>query len=645
MNEELRVIITAEIDQLKKEVDAAKKQIEKFSKDSTKSSKGFGEGMKKAGSVAGKALKGVGVAIAAAGAALVGLSESTKEYRENQAKLATAFETAGASADTATQTYNDLYRVLGEDDVAVEAAGHLAQLTTNQEDLSEWTSICQGVYATFGDSLPIESLTEAANETAKTGELTGALADALNWAGVSEDDFAASLMMCNDEAEREALIRETLNGVYADAAASYEKNAASILAANEAQAKLNAALATLGEVVTPIVTLLKTGLADTLASLTPHLEMVADGINDIVNGVEGGAEKLGEGLSNILTSLVERVTELAPKIIDVLIDILPQLTGAILGALPSILQAVITIIVKVIEGIAKMLPTVVDQIVEVIPVLIQTLIDNIPALLNAAITLLMAIVDAVPVIIVSLVSALPDLIDSLLDTLLDNLPVLLDAAVELFMAIVDAIPVIVPVIVDAVPRIIDSVIDALIEATPVLLQGGIKMFRAIVESIPKVVPELIKGLGTMVKAVKDNLVEKIKGLLNFKWEWPKVKMPSLAVTWTNSPKWLADAAKLVGLQGVPSFKLNWNALGGVFDKPTVFSYGNSLQGIGEAGAEAVVPLENNLEWLDRLASMLTDRMGSTPIVLQVDGKTFATTTINTINNLTRQTGKLGLVVV
>ena len=644
MNEELRIKITAEIDQLKKEVSSAKQQIETFTKKSDKNFKGFGEVMKKAGAVGKGALKVVATSVAALGAAIVGLSESTEEYRTNQAKLETAFEAAGSSAETATQTYNDLYRVLGDDDVAVEAAGHLAQLTTNQADLSEWTNICQGVYATFGDSLPIESLTEAANETAKTGEVTGALADALNWAGIKEDDFAESLFWCNSEAEREALIRETLNGQYSEAAAAYEENAKQVLAANEAQAKLNEALGTLGEVVTPIATLLKTALADTLASLTPQLELVASGLDDITNGIEGGAEKLGEGLTNILLSLVDRIVELAPKIIDLIIDIIPQITGAILGALPSILEAAIKIVVKVIEGIAEVLPTVVDQIVAIIPVLIQTLIDNIPALLNAAITLLMAIVDAIPVIIVNLVDALPDLIDSLLDTLLANLPVLLDAAITLLMAIVDAIPKIIPPIVKALPRIISSIVDALINATPTLIQGGIQMFMALVQSIPKVVPELIRGLGTMVKAIKDNLIEKIKKLLSFKWKWPKVKMPSLSVTWKNSPAWLAEAAKLVGLQGVPSFKLNWNAMGGVFDKPTVFGYGGSLQGIGENGAEAVVPLENNLGWLDKLATMLSERLGSssTPIVLQVDGKTFAKTAVSSINSLTRQQGKLSL---
>ena len=88
--------------------------------------------------------------------------------------------------------------------------------------------------------------------------------------------------------------------------------------------------------------------------------------------------------------------------------------------------------------------------------------------------------------------------------------------------------------------------------------------------------------------------------------------------------------------------VTWNARGGVFDSPTLFNYGGSLQGIGENGAEAVVPLENNTEWLDKIAARLNAKTGNTPVILQVDGKTFAKTAISTINDLTRQQGKLSL---
>ena len=145
----------------------------------------------------GSVLKGLavtaGAAVAAAGAALAGLTksfldlaESTREYREDQAKLDAAFTTAGFTAEQAGEAYTGFYAILGEEDRSVEAVNHLAKLCSTEEELAQWTDIAAGVWATFGDSLPIEGLTEAANETAKTGTITGQLADALNWAGVNE---------------------------------------------------------------------------------------------------------------------------------------------------------------------------------------------------------------------------------------------------------------------------------------------------------------------------------------------------------------------------------------------------------------------------------------------------------------------------
>lgn len=207
-------------------------------------------------------------AVAAVGAAVYAAVESTMEYRTAMGKLDTAFTTAGHSSETATETYNGLVRVLGDTDVAVEAANHLALLCDNEKDLETWTNICTGVYATFGDSLPIEGLTEAANETAKVGQVTGPLADALNWAGISEEAFNESLAACSTEQERQLLIMETLNGVYDDASQKYQETNADIIAANEAQEKFTAAMASFGEMAQPLVTAVKDGFADLLTAVS-----------------------------------------------------------------------------------------------------------------------------------------------------------------------------------------------------------------------------------------------------------------------------------------------------------------------------------------------------------------------------------------
>jgi len=278
MNEQLKIIISAEIDKLKQNLEEGKRQVQSFGEKTKEAMGKAKDALSKGASVAGTAIKGIAGGITAVAGAVVGLVASTAEYNENQAKLKSAFESAGASADTAKQVYNDLYRVLGEDDTAVEASAHLAQLTTDQASLSEWTNICQGVYATFGDSLPIESLTEASNETAKTGQLTGALADALNWAGISEEEFQAKIDACNSEAERESLIRNTLNGVYDNASKKYEENNKEAIKQKEAQAKLNETLGKLGKTLTPIITKF-TEIALIIAEkASPYIEKFADWI-------------------------------------------------------------------------------------------------------------------------------------------------------------------------------------------------------------------------------------------------------------------------------------------------------------------------------------------------------------------------------
>ena len=210
----------------------------------------------------GMAISGV---ITGLGAAMVANSENTKEYRDDMARLTAAFETAGHSAETAKSTYSGFFSILGESDRSVEAVNHLAKLTNNQEELAKWTDICAGVSATFGDSLPIEGLTEAANETAKVGKVTGPLADALNWAGINEDAFNEALKKCNSEQERSSLITSTLSGTYQDAAKKFREANAEVIASREATQKLNDELAEMGALVAPIITAIVEKFSELLA--------------------------------------------------------------------------------------------------------------------------------------------------------------------------------------------------------------------------------------------------------------------------------------------------------------------------------------------------------------------------------------------
>ena len=239
--------------------------------------------------IGGAALK-VGRAVITAGAALggawVAAIEGTREYREQMGLLDSAFQASGHSSTAAKDTYSALNAVLGDTEQAVEAAQHMALLADNEKELTTWTDIATGVYATFGASLPIEGLAEAANHTAKNGEVQGSLADALEWSGISIEGFNDKLAACTSEQERQDLIMNTLNGTYSKASAQYKETNKDVMAARQAQERLTDAFSELGAVGEPILTAIKNKVADMVKAAVPHLQNLVNKVKDVKKWVQ-----------------------------------------------------------------------------------------------------------------------------------------------------------------------------------------------------------------------------------------------------------------------------------------------------------------------------------------------------------------------
>ena len=652
MNEQLKVIISAEIDKLKKNIKEGTRLIDKFGDDGAKALQEFNDEMQKVGGGAKKALGVMAGAITGAVTAVLALGASTADYRKAQAQLNTAFEAAGASAAEAKSTYSDLYRTLGDTDKAVEASLHLAKLTTNEKDLAEWTNICKGIYGTFGDTLPIEALTEAANETAKTGQVTGTLADALNWASISsdqlkaafgdnkkaikaynkaikdgenqEDAFNAALAKCNTEAEREAAIRTLLNGMYSDAAALYEENNAAALAQNAANEKMSASMAKIGEAVAPINAALTELGADVLAQLEPYITEFAE---KYLPQITAALSEVGTAIGEVLTWLFEN-WELVSTIATIIAAICVALTvfSTVMGIVNAVMMAspVTWIVLAIVAAIAALVTII---------VLVIKYWDEIKA---ATLACWNAIVDAVKIAIDWVVGLFEKIIAWVKENWQGLLLLLLNPFAGAFKLVYDNCEGFRNKVDEFIAKIKELVQKGFNTVKEKIINPIKDAFNNVKQKFTDIVTTIKEKLNT-AKEFVSGIVEKIKGFFKFNIELPKIKLPHFSV----QPKGWEIGDLLKG--SIPKLGIEWYAKGGVFDKPTLFGYGNgALGGLGENGAEAVVPLENNLEWLDKLAGMLGARMGNTPVVLNVDGKVFAQTAISTINAQTKQTGKLQL---
>lgn len=89
------------------------------------------------------------------------------------------------------------------------------------------------------------------------------------------------------------------------------------------------------------------------------------------------------------------------------------------------------------------------------------------------------------------------------------------------------------------------------------------------------VTDAARSAASAVKAAFENMTITI----------PKPRIPVISVS-TSSVSY-GDG----GSVSVPNFSVSWNALGGIFDQPTIFNTPAGMQGVGEAGPEAVLPLD------------------------------------------------------
>lgn len=173
------------------------------------------------------------------------------------------------------------------------------------------------------------------------------------------------------------------------------------------------------------------------------------------------------------------------------------------------------------------------------------------------------------------------------------------------------------------------------------LEEVVSKFKSKMESAKSAVSSSLEGIKSKFTSMLDSAksivssgLDKIKSFFHFEWSLPKLKMPHFSISGNFS----------LNPPSVPHFSISWCKLGGVFDNPTLFPYGNGqVGGLGEDGAEAVVPLEKNTQWLDRIATMLNEKQGGKqPIYLMVDGKVFGEIAVDSINELTRLRGGLPL---
>lgn len=439
-------------------------------------------------------------------ASMFGVVEGSKEFREEQNKLQTAFENTGKSSDDAANTFQGLYNILGDTGQATEASAHLAKLCDDSQELAQWVNICAGVYGSFGDSLPIEGLTEAANETSKTGQLTGVLADAIQWAGIKEDDFQAKLDTLSTEQERNSYILSTLNGLYSEAADNFNKNSQQAMEANAANLQLKQSVADLGTALEPTTTDLK--------------EMANDGIKALADYITDNQEDID--------NLVDKIKEFGNFVMNNKDAIISGLTGIGIGLAVFKVASIISSCVTAIKGFktavegATTSQAVFNAVMNANPII--AIVSIILAVVGAIVTFI-ATNDEARAKILEVWEGIKTKISDTIDKIKEFFSNLWETIKEWFKSIPD--------------RIKQFAAD--------FKEAAINLFNKIKEGFQKVWDTIVSWVTTAFTTVKDTIVgfgtafyEAGKAIFTFLWDGIKNIWSSITGWVTEKINWLKD---------------------------------------------------------------------------------------------------------
>lgn len=281
--------------------------------------------------------------------------------------------------------------------------------------------------------------------------------------------------------------------------------------------------------------------------------------NNLIVGVADNQQNFGMLMDNFVNSagtFLENIVPVIETILPKIGELIDRIAPIIIERLPTLIQS--------------LLPPFLNVIMQIITVLIQ----NLPSIVTM---FLQAIVSALPALIQGIVEALPALITAIIEffTNPDNIMLIIQAAVQLFMGVVQAVP---------------QIIGALFSAFG-------KLFGELWELLKTKFGEFASNFGNFIGGIFKNAINGVLTFIENIINGPIDILNGFIGIINDAFGWLG-----VNLGKIDRIQLPRLAEGGIANGATTAI-------IGEAGKEAVLPLENNTDnWAGLLAQTLVVEM-------------------------------------
>ena len=453
----------------------------------------------------------------------------------------------------------------------------------------------------------------------------------------------------------------------------------------------------LPQLVSTGTTILSTILSGITSALPTILSTLIESIPSVVTSLVDFLTQLMTHADEIIVPLLSAIPQILTSLVTSLFseDNISKLIDGAVSLLTNLANNLDTILVPLINAVPKILKAVVSAL---------TSKENIKKVVEGAKSIIKGIVDSLPDIIKALVEAVPDIIDALFGEegffSKDNLQSFVNGAIDIIGYLVDKLPDIIKSLLENLGTIIEKIFgeEGLLSQLNIskLIAGAVDVVAEIVTAIPQIILSLLKAIPSIITSVVSAfsglvtkfedmgydsaaafaraIIEVLKGLYTALWFVPGTKVGLAALSGVSS--WLdetiannknnnesealdtselqkevnklASDAKKDAQNNVEAkekaqqntnrqqslkYKRKGMAVGGIATKATDVT-------VGEAGAEAIIPLENNTGWIEKVAAKIINYFSTATTASDYVSRTAKTATEQALNSISGWLSKI-----
>lgn len=358
------------------------------------------------------------------------------------------------------------------------------------------------------------------------------------------------------------------------------------------------------------------GTAAAIAAAVAAVVVILKYLWETNEGFRNAVTVVWEAISSVINTVVGEISNFIMSIFGTVVtwwtenqELIRSITDAVWNGISAIISSVMTVIGPLIEGEWNNIQIITSTVWEVIKTVVET-----------AINVVLGIIKAVMQIITGDWSGAWETIKSVGETIWNGIAsvigTIFNGIAQLLSNIWNTISTVASTVWNGIKSTLSGIFDGISSSASSVFNGIRDTISNIWNSIQSTASSIWNGIkdtiGNAINGARDlvgSAIEAIKGFFNFEFRWPHIPLPHFSITGSLNPvDWLSN--------GLPSIGVEWYAKGGILTKPTVFgSNGNSLMVGGEAGNEAVLPL--NERTLGAIGRGIAQTMGGLSPVINV----------------------------